>query len=193
MFSELIQLVVLFFVIVDPFMSMGIFYSATQTLKDKERHKIALIAVGVAVILSSLFLVFGMGVLNVLHLKLGDFQIAGGIILALLGIQMAIGHAGKETNKFSHQNARAIAAVIGTPLLTEPATITTIIISTSKFGILSTGPALAIVFVFTLLLLYFAPKITKILGPNITQVLTTLLGMVTLAYGVVYIKAGLLL
>jgi len=64
MLSDLIQLIVVFFVIVDPFMSTGIFYSATQNLRDKERHKIALIAVGVAVSLSALFLVFGGGVLH---------------------------------------------------------------------------------------------------------------------------------
>lgn len=191
MFSKLIQLVILFFVIVDPLMSMGIFFSATKNLKHKERLRLALTSVSVAIILSALFLIFGDGVLKIMNVGLDNFQVAGGIILALLGIQMAIGRAGKETEKFSHQNAKAIAAIIGTPLLAGPATITTIIISKVAVGMLVTGLALLIIFGITFLLLYFSERLTKFFGPNITQVITTLLGMVTLAYGVTYIKTGL--
>lgn len=191
MFSELLQLVVLFIVIVDPLMSMGLFFTATNALKPKDRNKTAIIAISVAVGLSALFLFFGESVLNVLQISLKDFQIAGGIILGLLGVQMVLGQAGKESEKFSADNAKAIAAVIGTPLLTGPATITTIILSTTKYGMLITGISLAIVFTITFLLLYFSPKITKLFGPNITKVITTLLGMITLVYGVAYIKAGL--
>ncbi len=189
MINTLIELTLLFFVIVDPFMSMGLFFSATKNLSPKERTKTAIIAVSVAVILSALFLVFGTNVLSIMHIELKDFQVAGGIILILLGIQMAIGKASED--KFSHQNAKAIAAIIGTPLLTGPATITTIVISKASSGLLITGLALAIVFAFTFLLFYFSPKITKYLGPNITQVITTLLGMVTISYGVIFIRAGL--
>jgi multiple antibiotic resistance protein len=170
---------------------MGIFFAATNKLKDFERNKIAIIAVSVAVILSALFLFLGESVLDALQIELSNFQIAGGIILGLLGIQMVLGHAGQESDKFSANNAKAIAAVIGTPLLTGPATITTIIISTTKYGTLLTGIALLVVFLITFLLLYFSPKITKLFGPNITKVITTLLGLITLIYGVTYIKTGL--
>ena len=55
---------------------------------------------------------------------------------------------------------------------------------------LLTGIALTIIFAFTFLLLYFSPKVTKFLGPNITKVITTLLGIITIVYGVAYIKTG---
>jgi len=192
MFSEIFQLSILFFVIIDPLMSMGIFLSATHKLKTIEKRKIAFTALSVAVILSAIFLIFGDNVLNVMHISLKDFQIAGGIILGLLGIQMALGHSLKESDKFSHTNAKAIAAIIGTPLLTGPAAITTIIISVSTYGILITAISLAIVFLITLFLFYFSETITKLLGNNTIQVITTILGMLTLAYGIIYIKAGLL-
>jgi len=191
MFGELIKLVVLFFVIIDPLMSAGLFFSATQNIKNNEKLRLVLISVGVAAILSALFLFFGTSVLDTLQINLTDFEIAGGIILTLLGIQMTIGRAGKESEKYTHENARAIASIIGTPLLTGPATITTIIISTSTYGILLTGLALLIVFLITFLLLYFSTKINKLVGPNITKVITTLLGLITLVYGVAYIKLGL--
>ena len=170
-------------------MSMALFFSATKDLISKERTKIAIISVSVAAALSALFLIFGTNVLAIMHIELKDFQVAGGILLILLGIQMAIGKANED--KYSHQNAKAVAAIIGTPLLTGPATITTIIISKTNSGILLTGLALLIVFSFTFLLFYFSPKITKYLGPNITQVITTLLGMVTISYGVIFIRTGL--
>lgn len=191
MLNSIIELVLLFFVLVDPPMSMGLFFSATKNLSPKERTKIAIIAVSIALGLSALFLFFGSNVLEVMHIELKDFQVAGGIILILLGIQMAIGRAIKESEKFSHQNAKAIAAIIGTPLLTGPATITAIIVSKASYGLTATGISLVIIFAFTFLLLYFSQKITKYLGPNITQVITTLLGMVTISYGVIFIRAGL--
>lgn len=191
MFEHLLSLIILFFVVIDPFMSMGIFFAATSDFKNSKRKKSALIAISVAIGLSLLFLFFGTGVLNVLQIKFNNFQIAGGIVLGLLGIQMSIGQVRESSQKFSHKNARAIAAVIGTPLLTGPATITTIIVSTAQYGILITGLAMLIIFALTYLLLLFSDKITNHLGPNITQVITTLLGIVTLSYGVTYIVAGL--
>ncbi len=192
MFEHLIELVILLLVIVDPLMSTGIFYTATQKLKSEERNKIALIAISIAIVLSALFLFFGEGVLKVMQVDLKSFQIGGGVILGLLGIQMVLGRSSnKNTEKeYSKENARAIASVIGTPLLTGPATITTIIVSTTNFGIVTTGFALIIVFLLTYLLLRFSPKIIGFLGQNAIQIITTLLGMLTLTYGVIYIKAG---
>ena len=152
-----------------------------------------MIAIVIAVLLSILFLFLGERVLSFMQVDLKSFQIAGGIILGLLGIQMVLGHSStKKTAKdYTKQNARAIAAVIGTPLLTGPATITTIIVSSAKYGIFTTGIALIVVFLITFLLLRFAPKIINLLGEDAIQVITTLLGIITLTYGVIFIKTGL--
>lgn len=193
MFENLWQLVILFFVIFDPFVSMSVFFTATKELRNMERHKIAFWAIFVATIISVIFLLFGQETMTFMHISLTDLQAAGGIILALLGIKMALGHSLGETDKFSKTNAKAIAAIIGTPLLTGPAAITTIIISVAQYGIATTSLAVGIVLAFTALLLYFSPWLSKVLGKNATQVISTLMGIITLAWGIMFIKAGFLL
>jgi multiple antibiotic resistance protein len=137
--EAIIQLIILFFVIFDPFVSLAVFVIATQKISKEERNKTATLAVAVAFVLSFLVLFFGQNVLSWLSTTLDDFRVAGGIILALLGIKMATGHSLVESGKLEQGSARAVAAIIGTPLLTGPAAITTIIIATNDYGRMITG------------------------------------------------------
>lgn len=190
MFENLWQLVILFFVIFDPFVSMAVFFSATKGLRNMERHKTAIWAVLIAALISAIFLLFGQEVMSFLLISITDLQAAGGIILALLGIKMALGHSLGDTEKYNKTNAKAIAAIIGTPLLTGPAAITTIIISVAKYGIPTTSLAVGIVLAFTAILLYLSPWLSRVLGQNATQVISTLMGIVTIAWGIMFLKAG---
>ncbi|HIH21582.1 MAG TPA: hypothetical protein HA222_02890, partial [Candidatus Diapherotrites archaeon] len=96
-------------------------------------------------------------------------------------------------NQLQKNSSKALAAVIGTPLITGPAAITAIIISTSDYGILQTSTAIAIVLAFTLVLLYALSTRSKMKGETAIQVLSTILGLVTIAWGIDFIRTGLLL
>lgn len=188
---ELIQLIILFVVIFDPALSLGIFATATKHLKTKEKAKIALLAIGVAAGLSYVFLFFGTGVLTLFKTTIDNFRVAGGIILMILGINMVLGRSSQELEKTKQSSAAGVAAIIGTPLLTGPAAITAILISAEEFGKTSTGLAVGIVLAATGILLFFAEKVLLHIGPTSIRVLSTLLGLVTLSWGVEFIRAGL--
>ncbi|MFH1506753.1 MAG: MarC family protein [archaeon] len=190
MISVIVQLIILFFVIFDPPASFAVFVAGTRNMTVVEKRKTAVYAVLFAAILSLVFLLFGEQVLQLFTTNINEFKVAGGIILGILGVKMALGHTIVDT-KSSDGEKRAVAAIIATPLLTGPAAITAIIISVHDFGMVLTGVAVAVVLIATALIFFTAEKINKLGGKTTIQMVSTILGLITLAWGVKFVMAGL--
>ena len=190
MIEHLFQLIILFLVIFDPLASISVFIVATKEMPDKERFNTAILSVLVAAVISFSFLIFGQNILLLFDTTINDFKAAAGIILGILGIKMVLGETITHIDPSKNNSGKAIAAIIGTPLLTGPAAITTIIVSVHDYGMLVTGIAIIIVLVFTVLLFIFSGKIYKIFGVTTIQVITTILGLITISWGVKFVKAG---
>ena len=194
MVPELLSLFVLFFVILDPLQSFAFFFVRTNALTKKERISIAMLATGIAIVILYAFLFFGKGVLDLFNTNIDSFRIAGGILLALLGITMC-GYL--KSNDDSEKNAKdshtTIATVIATPLLSGPAAITATIISVVDHGRVLTGIAIGLVLLLTFGLLLLSVVFNKILNKSkvAIKVLTTILGLITLAWGIDFILTGL--
>lgn len=191
MINPLYQLIILFFVIFDPFASFVLFTVATSKMKDKERKKTAARAVMVAGGLSFAVLFLGKLLLDLFSTSISEFQIAGGIVLGVLGLKMVLGYSLVDVEKAEGNTAWAIASIIGTPLLTGPAAIMSIIVSSEQYGRLTTGLALGIVLLGTMILFYHAQRMQRIVGKTMIQVTSTILGLITLSWGVKYIMQGL--
>ncbi len=191
MIDPFLQLLILFFVIFDPLASFVVFAVATSTMDEKERQRTATIAVMVAATLSFLVLLLGAGLLELFNMTLQEFQVAGGMVLGILGLKMVLGHSLIDVDKVKGDSSWAIASIIGTPLLTGPAAIMSIIVSTGTYGKLVTGAALGIVLAGTAVLFYNTKRAHRILGKTMIQVISTILGLVTLTWGVKYVLQGI--
>src|SRR3989338_2180675 len=154
MVDPFFQLLILFFVIFDPLASFVLFTVATSSMQEKERKRTALIAVMVAAGISFLVLLFGQGLLQLFSMNMTEFQVAGGIVLGVLGLKMVLGYSLVDVEKVKGDSSWAIASIIGTPLLTGPAAIMSIIVSANNYGKLVTGLAVGIVLVGTVILFY---------------------------------------
>ena len=159
-------------------------------MAPKERHKTGLLAILIAVLLCFIVLILGQSLLELFSTTLDEFRIAGGIILIILGIKKVLGESLINTYDKKDSSARALASIIATPLITGPATIFTIIIASSDYGKMMTGLAVGIVLI-TAMLFLLSNKVKKILGDTATQVTTTILGLVTLSWGVKLIILGI--
>ncbi len=190
MLGHLLKLIVLFFVIFDPFMSFAVFYSSTRDMEREERRRTATMAILVASTISVSVLLFGERILELFNTDIDDFKVAGGIVLGVLGVKMALGQPITDSDSSENRSGRAIAAIIGSPLLTGPAAITAIIVSVDDFGMILTAIAIGIVLTFTALLFYQATLVNRFLGKTLIQVLSTILGLITLSWGVMLIKQG---
>jgi multiple antibiotic resistance protein len=191
MIESLLQLTLLFFVIFDPMVSFTVFTVATSHMPEIEKKKVALIAISVALGLSLAVLILGESLLTLFSTNIQDFRVAGGIILILLGIKMTLGNSLANVDDIKGNSDVAIAAIIGTPLITGPAAITTIIISINDYGRLLVGLAILIVMAFTALIFFNARWVQKFIGRTGTQIMSTTLGLITIAWGVKFIRAGL--
>jgi multiple antibiotic resistance protein len=177
------------FIILDPLLSVPIFAAMTKGQTPKEIHKQAFIAVAVAGGLMYLFLIFNKMIFDILGLNMPSFQIAGGILLFLLGIQEALGI---EIGRSKGPSTTAAGVVIGTPLLCGPGTITTVMLLSKDFGALITFVAITLSLLATWLILYFSENIQRILGDVVTDIMGKVLGMLVAAIAVKIIASGIL-
>ena len=193
MFSQLFSLIILFFVIIDPLTSFVVFFVSTKGFKKKAKLRIALLSVLLAAIISYLVLFLGNNLLQIFSTDINSFKIAGGIILLILGTNMSLGKSFSDIEKMEGDSIHAIASIIATPLISGPATITAIIISSSDYGQLLTGLALGIILVIIAALFYLSIRYQNVTDKAKTtiQVITTLMGLITLAWGVNYILSGI--
>jgi multiple antibiotic resistance protein len=187
----LLQLVLLFLVIFNPLGSLAVFISGTHSLQNEQRKRVATYALMVAVSLSLAVLFLGNLLLTAFNTTIHEFRVAGGIILLILGIKMTLGMPLHQMNELKDNKGMAIAAIIGTPLLTGPAAITAILVSTNDNGVLLTGIALAIVLFATAVMFYRAEFLFKKLGHTSINVMTTIMGLITVAWGVRFITLGI--
>jgi multiple antibiotic resistance protein len=177
------------FIILDPLLSVPIFAAMTKGLAPREVHKQAFIAVAVAGILMYLFLFFNTTIFSILGLNMPSFQIAGGILLFILGMQEALG---VDVGKCKDHSTTAAGVVIGTPLLCGPGTITTVMLLSNSYGILIPLVAITLALLATWLILYYAERIQRILGEVVTDIMGKVLGMLVAAIAVKIIASGVM-
>jgi multiple antibiotic resistance protein len=177
------------FIILDPLLSVPIFAAMTKGQSSAEIHKQAFIAVAVAGGLMYLFLVFNTTIFSILGLNFPAFQIAGGMILFLLGLQEALGI---EIGHCKEHTKTAAGVVIGTPLLCGPGTITTVMLLSKDYGLLIPFIAITLSLIATWLILYYAEVIQRILGDVVTDIMGKVLGMLVAAIAVKIIASGIL-
>lgn len=177
------------FIILDPLLSVPIFSAMTRGQSPSEIHKQAFIAVAVAGSLMYLFLVFNRVIFDILGLSIPSFQIAGGILLFLLGIQEALGI---ELGHSKGHAKSAAGVVIGTPLLCGPGAITTVMLLSKDYGFLIPFIAITFALIATWVILYYSELIQRVLGEVVTDIMGKVLGMFLAAIAVNLITSGIL-
>jgi multiple antibiotic resistance protein len=191
MLEALAQLVILFTVIIDPLSSFAVFTTSTSSMTAAEKKRTALYAVLAAAVMSYAVLLVGEPLLRLFSVSISDFKIAGGIILAIFGVQMTIGQSMSNGGIKQGSSVPAVAAIIATPLLTGPAAITAIIAAVHDSGMLVTGIAITIVLGITAVMFSLPTRMVNRIGKTPIQFVSVIMGMITLAWGIRFIKDGL--
>lgn len=177
------------FIILDPLLSIPVFIEMTRKKRPPEIAKQAAIAAAVAACLMYAFLFFNTTVFSLLNIDIASFQIAGGILLFILGLQLSLGFSLGEKNR---NEKTAAGVVIGTPLLCGPGTITNVMLLSREYGIIVTGMAIAIATAATWLVLRFSAQINRFMGNVVIQILGRLLGMFLAAIAIRIIASGIM-
>ncbi|APE44976.1 MarC family transcriptional regulator [Sulfitobacter alexandrii] len=178
---ELITLVV----VIDPIGSIPIFLYATAHVPKHLHRSFALRAVLVAGVVLLAFLVGGQFLLESLGLRLGSFQVAGGLILFLFALTMIFGESKPEQEVASAERDHLAGAVfpLAMPSIASPGAMLAIVILTDNHSNpvsdqVITGALLVLVLLLTLILLLLASRIGRLIGVTGSSVISRVMGIV---------------
>lgn len=171
------------FVIIDPPGVIPVFVSLTSAMTAQQRKRIALIAVAVAMLIISIFAVFGQVILSYMSISLPALQFSGGLLLLLIALQLL---AGKESEIGGSEGVNVALVPLGTPLLGGPGAIVAMMLfvqqaegSAPKF--LAIGLATLAMALLLYATLRFCDVIARLLGPGGVTLLTRIFGVLLAA------------
>jgi multiple antibiotic resistance protein len=193
---------IIFLVVIDPVGLAPIF--AVMTLGGSARYKRAMAWRGtvIATIILFAFAVSGGGLLRVLGIGVAAFQIAGGLLLFLLAVEMVFARqtgirSTTERERLESEAKKDISVFpLAVPLIAGPGALTTVLLTVGERGDdpAVIGVVLGVVLLvlsITLTALLLAVHITKLIGETGANVVSRVLGIVLAALAVQFVLDGL--
>jgi multiple antibiotic resistance protein len=178
---------VIILAIMDPFAGMPVFVALTRSLTAAKKIESANVAIFAAAIPLVLFTLVGSWILAAFHVSLSSFEIAGGIVLMAMGLQIVFGIALSGERRDLH----IAATIIGVPLITGPGVITSVIILANQNGYVVPLVAGLVALFVTWLILRSANAIHKAIGRDGIEILSRVIGILLVGVAVEFIKQGL--
>jgi multiple antibiotic resistance protein len=178
-------------VIMDPLGNVPLFLSLTRTYTAKERARAALQASAVAAGVILTFAVFGQQVLWLLGISLQSLQVAGGLLLLTIALDLLRdGHDRPAPGA----NRNLALVPLGTPLLAGPGAIATTMLYARRAddvaGVLSVVLALLAALAVVYLALRAAQLLARLLGENGIHLLSRVFGLLLAAIAVQLIASA---
>jgi len=187
--APLLKSIIVLLVVVDPFMSAAFFAGFARNATQKQRNKAVITAVTVAGALLLVFIFTGLFLLKILGISFNGFKIAGGLILFALGATIVLGIDIGGAQK--SENIKSAAILIGTPLLSGPGALATAIALSKDYGMLIPTIATVVVIIISFFVLKGAFFLQRVVGNQILEVVSKVLGLLLAALAVDYIYAGI--
>jgi len=187
---DLLKATVALFVIVDPLSPVPIVAGLTKEMSLDQKRKTFRTATIVGSVLLAAFALVGREVLLLFGISLQSFQIAGGLVLLLLSIEIIF--RGERFDKLALVSAEEAAVFpIAFPLLVGPGAITLTMISIQSSGITIALLAIVIVMFVSWVVLRQTDRIYRMLGRTGVAVIARIMSLFIAAIAVQYILAGI--
>lgn len=185
------------FVVIDPVGSIPVFLFAASGIPTSLYRRFAIRAVAIAGLVLFAFLIGGQFMLEVLGLRFGSFQIAGGIILFLFAMTMIFGDS-KPTREIADAGSDPLAGAVfplAMPSIASPGAMLAIVVLTdnrsqSVTEQAVTGGLLIIVLLITLVCLLAASFIYRFIGKTGVSVISRVMGIILATIAVDAVLVG---
>ncbi len=185
------------FVVIDPIGTVPVYLYAAKSVRPELRVKFALRAVIIATCVLMGFLVLGQILLETLGLRLGSFQVAGGIILFLFALDMIFGQSKPASEiEMVDQDLSGAVFPLAMPSIASPGAILAVVILTDNHRnsiseqAITAGILLSIL-VLTFVLLLVATRVQKVIGETGASIISRIMGLVLATVAVDAIINGL--
>ena len=197
--SDLYREFITLFVVIDPIGTIPVYLYAAKSVKPALRVKFALRAVIIATCVLMGFLLMGQLLLETLGLRLGSFQVAGGIILFLFALDMIFGQSkpASEIEMCERDDLSGAVFPLAMPSIASPGAILAIVILTDNHRnsiaeqAVTAGVLLSIL-ALTFILLLAATRIQKLIGETGASVISRIMGLVLATVAIDAIINGLI-
>ncbi len=191
------------FFLVDPFAALPTFLAVTQGQDNAKRVRTARKASLTALVFLSAFAVAGTYIFRLFGITLPAFEIAGGIILLLIGLDML---AAKRSPTQESSGETVAAATkddvgivpLGIPMLAGPGAITSVMVlvgqahqSVGYWQMAAIFGAIVITAAICYLVLASASRVASALGDTGIRILIRVMGLLLVALAVQYFVNGL--
>ncbi len=186
--------------VVNPLAALPFFITYTQAYNDHDRRRTIYIAAFGVFVVISLSALLGLKLLGFFGISLPSFQVGGGLLLLMSSLSMLNAQpaeARSNTAEIADAAARDSVAVVPLtiPLLTGPATMSTVVIFADKAKtvwqlahLVAFGAAIG---ALTAISFLAARPIAKVLGKTGINVMTRLMGLILAALAVEVMSDGL--
>ncbi|MEI7980260.1 MAG: MarC family protein [Bacteroidota bacterium] len=178
-----------FFAMLNPIGNLPVFLGMVQDFDKKTQNKVALRATLAAFIIITIFTVFGHIIFRMFGITLPAFQIAGGIIVFIIGFQMLNArenpiHAQSAEEKAQMETIAHDMAIspLGIPLLAGPGTISTAMnfvgVEKSITNVVLVVGIFGIMCVITYFLFVSSRVIATKISPGMLKVVSRIMGLI---------------
>lgn len=188
------------FFLVDPFAALPTFLAITQGVDSAHRRRIALKGSLTALIILSSFAFAGEAIFRLFGITLPAFEIAGGIILLLIGLDMLQAkrsptqEAAGDTVAAAQKEDAGIVP-LGVPMLAGPGAITSVMV---LVGQVKSGWQMAAILIsiaitagVCYLVLGHSDRVARVLGDTGIRILVRIMGLLLVALAAQYFVNGL--
>lgn len=186
------------FVVIDPIGSIPVFLFAAARVTPSLHRAFAIRAVLIAAVVLLVFLVGGQFLLEALGLRLGTFQIAGGIVLFLFALSMIFGDskAEHEIEEATSEDLSGAVFPLAIPSIASPGAMLAVVILTDNHGTsvadqTITSILLLLVLLLTFIALLLAGRILRLIGTGGANVVSRVMGMILATVAVDSVLVGL--
>ncbi len=182
-FSILVKTFIAVFVLADALGNAPIFLVLTKGMEPEQRNNIVDKASVVATAVLLAFAFTGQALLDYLHISMGSLEVAGGLLLLLIALQMLQGEL--DTPIVEQERDIAITP-LAFPLLAGPGTLTTVMLlmSESPDAHLSVVVGIGAAMLVTWFIVRQAGRIDRLIGAEGAVIITQLLGFLLAALAI---------
>jgi multiple antibiotic resistance protein len=190
MINDILLAFIPMFFAMDSLGVLPIFAGLTQGLTSFEKRKIIVQSILTATVLAISFIFLGQVIFNFLGISMGDFMIAGGLILFCLSMVDLMGQT-LRTRKFKPMDLAAVP--IGTPLIVGPAVLTMALMLMNQYGWAVTLIAVLANLIIIAVVLLSADKLIRLIGISGARALSKVMYLLLAAIGVMMVRKGIIL
>lgn len=182
--------VILLILVTDPLGILPVCISLLRSV-PRERHIYVIMReVGIAFVVLLLFMFFGRGMLELMHLSDVSLSISGGVILFIIALRMMFP---PPDGMFGPPTGEPFIVPLAIPLLAGPSALATVLLLVSREPerIWIWIGALTVAMLVCAVMIVFADRLSKVLGTPVLTAIERLMGLILTALAVQMLMEGI--